>query len=305
MKDNGFTLVELLGVLIILGIIFTLVFTNVSDIISQAKDVTSQTQINNILLATYNYSLKNNNILPDKNNKYFVTLAELKNEGLLDFNITNPESGELYPDNLVISINNVGSGTKNKNNNSIMKGNYLYTIEFDSLNKFSYLPRISLSGLTKNASGNYVVTLNLNSSYTDYTYSAIDYMNIDITDRVKVNKYFNNNKVEDIDTSKPGLYKVTYTALDNAGYASVVTLSVIIADNEAPNIILESSSKISRSLNYFNLMEGVSCTDNSEICEVSYTGTINYGTPGKYVIEYSAQDPNGNTSTKKRVITIE
>ena len=51
-------------------------------------------------------------------------------------------------------------------------------------------------------------------------------------------------------------------------------------------------------------MEGVVCEDNSDECEIDIEGSIDYGKTGKYIIKYIAKDPSGNTTSKKRVITI-
>ena len=51
-------------------------------------------------------------------------------------------------------------------------------------------------------------------------------------------------------------------------------------------------------------MSNVSCEDNSGKCNIEVSGSINYGVVGKYIIEYKATDPSGNTTTQKRVITI-
>ena len=53
MKNKGFTLVELLGVVVILVVIFLLVFPSVNKILFTSKKTVYQTQINKILNAAY------------------------------------------------------------------------------------------------------------------------------------------------------------------------------------------------------------------------------------------------------------
>ena len=55
----------------------------------------------------------------------------------------------------------------------------------------------------------------------------------------------------------------------------------------------------------YDLLENVSCSDNSGKCEIKVVGDINFGVAGKNIIEYRATDPTGNTTIIKRVITIE
>ena len=52
-------------------------------------------------------------------------------------------------------------------------------------------------------------------------------------------------------------------------------------------------------------MNNVTCSDNSGYCDIEFSGEIDFGVIGKYIITYTAKDPSGNTTTKKRVITIE
>ena len=69
--------------------------------------------------------------------------------------------------------------------------------------------------------------------------------------------------------------------------------------------MLPDNETISTSITSYDLMKGVVCTDNSNTCKVTTSGTIKFGTIGKYVIKYTAKDESGNTTTKKRVITVQ
>ena len=142
MKEQGFTLVELLGVLIILAVIFMIITPTVSNIITESKETIYQKQINTILTAAYDFSLKNISYLPDEGTTY-ITVGELKYEGLIDINITNPNTNEVFPDNLVISIEK-----KSEENNAedpyMIEGNYLYTLKLSKLNDTLNNPKIIL-----------------------------------------------------------------------------------------------------------------------------------------------------------------
>lgn len=308
MKSKGFTLVELLGVLIILAILFILVYPAVSTIISKGEETIYQRQINKILSSTYDFSLKKINYLPAPGKKAYITLGELKYEGLIDVNIKNPENNEIFPDNLVISINNVGAGYEYSDSNAKLEGNYLYKVEIELLNdpiKKDLLPTIDLENLTKNSEGNYIMTLNLNEEFTDVNYIAKTYNNIDLTSRVKKYIMQEESMVETIDTSKFGIYKIIYSVVDDNGYANMSILNIIVADTSSPTITLPENNTISLDITNFDLMNGVFCEDNSGFCDIEVSGEIDYGVDGKYIITYTAKDPSGNTSTKKRVITVE
>ena len=308
MNNKGFTLVEILGVIVILIIVFILVYPAVNNIISQSKDTVYQKQINNILNSAYDLSLKKINYLPDYQNKTYITLGELKSEGLIDVNVKNPETKENFPDSLVISINNVGAGYEYSNKNSKLEGDYLYTVEIDNLNNpeiVNLLPTIILNNLTKNSDGNYIKTLDLNEEVPDFIYTAVSHDNIDLTDIVKNNIVINNTVVDKIDSSVSGIYKVSYSVVDQNGYANSLILSVIIADTTQPIITFPEDNTLNKNVTSYNLLNGVICEDNSGFCDITTNGKIEFGVEGKYVIEYTAKDPSGNTTIKKRIITIE
>lgn len=300
----GFTLVELLGVIVIMAVIFVLVFPAVNNIINISKDTVYQTQINKILNAAYELSLQNTKYLPDKGEKNYITLGELKYKGLVDVSIENPETNEKFSDNLVISIHNVGSNYKYLKTNSKLEGDYLYTAEPEENDK-NLLPNISLEGLTLNSDGNYIITLDINSEFEEYEYVATSNSGLDLTN--KVSKYIlkNNNAVESVDTSKTGIYKIYYSVVDNNGYANTVILNIIIGDTIPPTISSLENVTLDKDVESFDLLEGVTCEDNSGYCDITTSGTIEFGVANKYIIEYTASDPSGNIYVQKRVITVE
>lgn len=303
MDKKGFTLVELLAVIILLAIIFVLTFPAVEKVIFQGRDVVSNSQINTILDAAYDLSLQNVELLPDSGKTTFITLADLKKAGLIESDITDPETKKLYSDSLVISIKNVGSGYKYTSENAKLKGDYLYTVILNPSEE--HKPTITLSSLTRNSEGNYVTQINLNSTFTDVSYTATSSDGVDLTSRVVVSITFNNTVVSEVDTSKLGIYKINYTVVDDYGYSTTVVRSVIITDTELPVLILPENTTISTSETEFDLLEGVTCTDNSGECDITTSGTIEFGVVNKYTIVYTAQDPTGNTTTSERIITIE
>ncbi len=308
MKNKGFTLIELLGVLIILAVIFVLVFPSVKDIVDTSKDTTNQKQINNILNAAYDWTLKNTNYLPDKDSKVFITLGELKMNGLVDSNIIDISTSELYSDDLVVSISNVGPNYKDKNKYTKLNGNYLYKLEVDLMSSDEYeskKPTIILSGLTANSTGDYVSTIDINTEFKDVNYIATSFDGADLTDKVIINILYGDKLVEKIYTNTAGIYHINYTVIDELGYATTVTRNVIVTDNLGPELTIPEFTNITSDILEYDLMKDVTCSDNSGKCDITYMGEIKFGTLGKYIIEYTAKDPSGNTTVQKRVITIE
>ena len=307
MKNKGFTLVELLAVIAILMVISLIIVTATFNIVDTSNETVYQVQINTILNAAYDFSLKNLSYLPDENQKKYVTLGELKYGGFLSSSITDPNTKEKFRDDLVVSIENVGKSYKNSNKNAKKQGSYLYKIEFDKLDSpISPILNLTYDGLSNVSNTSYTLALNLNDeiSISDIDVTSISGEN-DISDRVKTYITNNNKTVNSIDTSQFGIYKVYYSVVDDDGYSMMVVLNIIIDDNEIPVISLPSQNTISIDETNYNLLEGVTCTDNSGFCTLTHTGTINYQSGEKSIIEYTAEDPSGNTATARRVITIE
>lgn len=307
MNNKGFTLVEVLAVIVLLIVIFMIIVPSVTSVVRKSKNTVYQKQINTILTATYDWSLKNVNNLPEKNEKVFVTLGELKINGLVDANIVDSNTREPFPDDLVISITNVGSIYKAKDKYSKKEGNYLYTAEIKLMETTGYInkkPTIVLNSLTPNSDGDYTTSIDINTTFSNVSYTATSNNGKDLTDKVIVNIIYNDELVESVDTSKSGIYYINYTVVDEDGYSNKVTRNVIVTDNEKPIILLPENNTISTSVTTFDLMNGVSCTDNSNSCKITTSGEIDFGVPGKYIIEYTAKDSSGNTETVKRVITI-
>ena len=305
MNNKAFTLVELLAVIVLLMVIFLLVSPAIINVVKQSKDTVYNTQINTILKSAYDYTLKNTNSLPSLGNKSYITLGELKTVGLIDANIIDPSTSQLFPDNLVISISYVSTNSSYDKSIAMLEGNYLYKVEFEKLENKNLLPTINLSGINKNSNGDYIIVLDLNDNFNNINFTARSYDNVDLTSRVKYYITSSNEVVNSINTSKSGIYKIYYSVVDDDGYANSIILNAIVADNTAPSLTLPKVNTISTQITSMNLLDGVSCTDNSGFCDISTSGTINYGIKGKYIITYTVTDPSGNTTTAERVITVE
>ena len=98
-KIKGFTLVELMGVLIIIGILMLIIIPVVGNVIKKQKEDQYYQQIANIELATKNMGSDNLAILPSQEGEYmYVTLGQLKSLGYIDNSIINPITTETFSD---------------------------------------------------------------------------------------------------------------------------------------------------------------------------------------------------------------
>lgn len=305
MNKKGFTLVELLAVIVLLLVIISITVPIVTNIINNSTNSTYRSQVNKILSATYDFSLKNSEFLPNYNEKTFITVSHLQKTGYISTTIINPKTNEPFSNDLVISIKNVGSNYKYDNNNSILKGYYLYTVEFDLMKTSNFIenkPIITLEGYGTNS---FTSNIDLSSTLDEPIYIAYSYKGENITDKVTKTILYNSNVVDKVDTSAAGIYYINYTVVDNEGYSNNLVRSVIIVDTTAPSLEVPENVTISTNITKFDLFEGASCTDNSGKCDLKIEGKIHFGEKGKYIIKYIAIDPTGNTSTLKRVVTVD
>ena len=107
MSKKGFTLVELLAVIVILSLLAIITTTSVTKLVSDAKTDLSSTQIELIKSAAEIWGAKNMDKLPKANECLYITLQDLKNEGVLDNNVIDPKDNKEISNNTKIKISNI------------------------------------------------------------------------------------------------------------------------------------------------------------------------------------------------------
>ena len=107
MKKNGFTLVELLGVVTILALLGMIIIPNINSVISNNKQKLYDVQIRNIKSGASNFVSEHIYELEIPNNDSIgIKLGKLKQMGYIDSNISNPITKNKFSDDLVIMITN-------------------------------------------------------------------------------------------------------------------------------------------------------------------------------------------------------
>lgn len=290
MKRNGFTLIELLAVITIIGVVSLITMPVVQKNINNSKKQAYETQISTIKKAAKDWSSENLSYLPDQDGDSIkITLYTLMSLGYIEEDLVDPLTDKYFDTETIITI------TKNNNNYKyevnvvfsdeklfvdhdapvlFLKGDYITYVEINDINGYEE------PGIDSNVEG---------LSYNTYYY--------EITDT-------NENEVATIDTTKLGKYKVKYYA-SNSGKQSSITRYIIVRDTIAPTITVPITETISSSVvSGYNLMSGVSVTDNSDETIIpEITGQLST-IPGSYIITYTATDSSGNRRIKKRTIIV-
>lgn len=118
--NKGFTLIELMAVVFILGIISCIAVIAVDKTIKDNKENLYKAQISNIEDAARAWGNAHINLLPEeKGEAISIPLIVLKQDGLLIKDFKNPKNEDLFFDNMYIDI-------------SYESGNYIYNVIEDS-----------------------------------------------------------------------------------------------------------------------------------------------------------------------------
>ncbi len=103
--NKAFTLMEMMGVITLLGILAVVIGVDVNMHITESRKETCKIQEANIIDAAKTYFYDNAYNLPtiDKKVKLSITNV-LKNEGYLEKDLKNPMTNKLYSDGSYVSV---------------------------------------------------------------------------------------------------------------------------------------------------------------------------------------------------------
>ena len=118
-KKNGFTLVELIAIILVLSIIMTISFTSLSKTIENSNNQKYDTLIKNIETACENYVnlpgiYRKVDSAINSNGSYEVTMNDLINASVIDEIPINPKNNKKMKNGKIIV-------TKNSNNELVYK----------------------------------------------------------------------------------------------------------------------------------------------------------------------------------------
>ena len=107
MNKKGFTLVELLAVIIILGLVIAIISPVVSNLLKDSKDSLSKQQKEMIITASKKYMIEHSELLPEGSDHYIIYMDDLIDKGAIDNDsIVDPKTHEEINGCVVVSYNN-------------------------------------------------------------------------------------------------------------------------------------------------------------------------------------------------------
>lgn len=167
MRNKGFTLIEILAVIVLLGMISLIAVPTVRDMIKNSKQKLYNEQINLIEDGLKNWANANIFLLPEENETIKLSLGQLKQAGYVDPKITNPKNNKCFSNSILLNI------TRYNNN-------YIYEVEEEAYVDCTLIkdtPTIKLNGSV-------VEILSIGDNHLDKGVLAQDASGKDITNSV-------------------------------------------------------------------------------------------------------------------------
>ena len=103
MKKNGFTFIEILGVIALLSLLSVIILVTVDKSLKDSKETLSQVQIESIKSAASMWRTDNIELIPDSG-YYSITLGELINLGYFKGDVIDPNNKQSYDSDIVINV---------------------------------------------------------------------------------------------------------------------------------------------------------------------------------------------------------
>ncbi len=310
-NKKGYTLVEILAVIVIIAGLLLIITPKISQLITDSKEKAYDVQVSEIISAAKSWTSSSIYNMPEEDYSLKVSLLQLKLANLLPYDITNPKTGKLFPDDTLVTISKDGdvlsysldeeSGTTNTNYNSsypqiILYGSILETFEVNSISTYT-----DLGAYAKTSTGENIDSALIQKTIT-YKSNADDLTTED---------------VDVIDTGVIGIYTINYSVESN-GFTSQISKLVSIVDTTPPVIQVKKKNNetefytdgeyISLEAQAGYILQGgsqVVVTDNNdELLTYEVLGNFSSIIPGKKRITYKATDSSGNIGTLNLVYEI-
>ena len=106
-NKKGFTLVELIGVLILIGLIALIAIPSVDYIIKKTKDNAYERTKDTLKDGLRNWVTDNKELIYEDGEEIILTLADLKEQGYVEYEIKNPKTGTCLANTVQFKITRV------------------------------------------------------------------------------------------------------------------------------------------------------------------------------------------------------
>ena len=289
MNKKAFTLVELLGVIIILGILGLVIIPKVGNTITNGQEQAYKAQETTIRKAANDFLIDNTDLLED-GNTVTIKLGVLKQKGYLPINIKNPKTKTNFSNESRIVIE--------KEDEHYNIDLFLFDLEDVSEEVNTNSPILALNG-------EYIEYVEVNEPYTEKGAVAKASDGTTISN-ISIQIKQNNVEKSSINTTQLGTYDVIYSASDSNGLMTTATRTVIVRDTIPPVITFPKETTIHVSdVLTFDTLQDVRVSDNYSTNPTVQVSSSIAKAPGKYVITYLAYDSNHNETIERRVIKVE
>lgn len=272
---KGYTLIELVGVIVLLAALLLIVLPVVNKSLKEGKQKSLEGQITMIEQSLATFSLENK---PNDGEVIYLTLSQLKQAGLVEFDIKDPVTKQLFPNDMELTITNTD-------------GIITYSVLTDTgscKRNYKDVPKIDLSG-------NNIVYVEINTSYSDILPMATDKAGIELN---------NLTSEGSVDVTKLGNYYIKYFA-NKDGYCNASIRTVIVRDTIGPVIKYNGDLTINMSqIDDYDFLSDVSITDNSKQDATIVVEKDFSAIPGSYQVKYIATDPSGNQTVSLRKVVV-
>jgi len=269
MNKKGFTLAELLGIILITATILLIIVPVVDKQIKDGKKEIYDNAIDTIKSSLDLYMTDYN---LDVGQSMQITLYQLKQKGLVDLDIKNPNTGELFANDMIITI---------KNEDGIIK----YEIDDTSgTNKRDY---------------DSIPKLVLNTSVLEYVEFGEEYNYEEVTasyNDVVLSVTADTN----LDTNKIGNYKIVYKT-SHLGIENKIIKTVIVRDTKGPSLDFNTLNISLSEAKTYDYESDILVSDLSGIKDIEVE--TNFGAlKGTYSVKYIVTDNAGNQTIKHRKV---
>ena len=305
MNKKGFTLIEVVGVLLILSLIFILVFPNMMNRFNKSRKAIDDLEKVNIEIALNAYVNDNRYIL--ENGNKCIDVNELQEGKYIDQQMMNVlEENEIKSFDITISnsklkefnLRKTNCGVVNQSSSFILNGNDTEIVELGS----TYQEK---GFMLKNLESGKQTTINI--SYYNENNVLVG---SDTKTTTSSTQNFTSINSSGVTTNTLTNYLVKYYAVQKDSKGKVIfeeTLyrKIRVLDTTAPIITIKNSNvTIASNATSYNLNNLFTITDASSVTTKIETN-LTLGVSGKYRVTITATDQSGNVSKETTTVTVQ